>query len=86
MLFVDNQKMNFFVGLFIGSLLGLAAMMLMAPRSGQETREQIQQRSLDLKDQSERSIAEMQARIDATAKDLRRQIDDVRERLAKVYP
>lgn len=42
----------FFAGVLLGGLAGAAAAILMAPRSGEETRELIRLKSIELRDQA----------------------------------
>ncbi len=48
---------NFILGVFLGALVGTAAGMLVAPQKGEETREQIKQKTREMHD-------EMQAEAD----------------------
>lgn len=48
----QSQPRNFFTGLLIGSLAGAATMLLFAPQSGKATRQQIQQKTMELRDQT----------------------------------
>ena len=47
-----NNGSSVFAGLLIGSLAGAAAMFLLAPRSGKETRTQIQAKGIELRDRA----------------------------------
>jgi len=47
-----NNAKNVFIGLVIGGLAGAAAMLLFAPQSGKQTRDQIQLKSDQLRDQT----------------------------------
>jgi len=47
-----NNAKNIFIGLVIGGLVGAAAMLLFAPQSGKRTRDQIQLKSDQLRDQT----------------------------------
>lgn len=47
---------NALVGLLIGGLAGAAAMLLFAPQSGKQTREQIRQKSILLRDKTTENI------------------------------
>ena len=62
-----NKTKDFFLGLLIGSLTGAAAVMLLAPQSGRQTRTQIQLKSLKLRgraaDRLKKDLAEI--RVDA---------------------
>ena len=56
----ENQKVNHhnsntlgvFAGLLIGGLAGAVAMLLMAPQSGEDTRMQIQEKGIELRDRT----------------------------------
>jgi gas vesicle protein len=43
---------SFFAGILIGGLTGAVAAMLLAPRSGQETRDLIQNKGIELRDEA----------------------------------
>jgi gas vesicle protein len=50
----DNNEFGaFFSGFLIGGLVGAAVALLLAPQSGEETREIIRDRSIELRDQAE---------------------------------
>lgn len=78
-----NDGAAFFVGLTVGGLLGSAVALLLAPRSGQETRTQIRDRSLKLREQAEKGVAEVRTRADAAATDVRQRVEDVQEQVAR---
>jgi len=64
-----NYLGTFLAGLVLGSLVGAAVAMLMAPASGPETRRQIREKSLELRTQAEQQM-----------EDARRQALDMQER------
>jgi gas vesicle protein len=43
-------------GLLVGALTGAVAMMLLSPQSGKETRAEIRQKSIELRDQTVRTV------------------------------
>jgi gas vesicle protein len=49
----QNSDLVFLAGLVAGAIVGGAVAALLAPRSGPETREQIVERGLELKDRAE---------------------------------
>ena len=49
---------EFFAGLVIGGLVGAALALLLAPQSGEETRAQIRDKSLEFKDRAEEGVLE----------------------------
>jgi len=73
----QNGDMAFFVGLVAGAIVGGAVAALLAPRSGPETREQIVERGLELKnraedvvDRAQRVASETLAKVQATAQEM----------------
>jgi|DewCreStandDraft_4_1066084.scaffolds.fasta_scaffold211205_1 gas vesicle protein len=68
---------EFFAGLVIGGLVGAALALLLAPQSGEETRAQIRDKSLEYKDWAEESI--IQARQQAE-----RQIATLQDQVASL--
>ncbi len=62
----NNEGGAFFAGLVIGGLVGAALALLMAPQSGEETRAQIRDRSLEYKDWAEEGYLDARQRaVDA---------------------
>ncbi|MHB9034156.1 MAG: YtxH domain-containing protein [Anaerolineae bacterium] len=57
--YVTSNAGGFFTGLLIGSLLGAAAMLLLAPQSGEKTRHLIQREGRDLRDQVTESVEDV---------------------------
>jgi gas vesicle protein len=68
---------EFFAGLVIGGLVGAAIALLMAPQSGEETRAQIREASLDLKDRANETIAEAREKAEAITADARRRAEEI---------
>ena len=66
-----NRIMNFFAGLIVGGLIGATIIILVTPASGEEIRSQIQDRSIQLKD-------EIKAVADARRAELERELAALR--------
>ena len=73
----------FFAGFLVGGLVGAAAALLLAPQSGEETREQIRQKGIELQDRGEDVLAEARAKAEAVAADIRRRAEEL-QRQSKV--
>ena len=58
-----NNAKNIFIGLVIGGLVGAAAMLLFAPQSGKRTRDQIQLKSDQLRDQTTDTVKNALAQV-----------------------
>ena len=55
---------EFFAGLLIGAILGAGAALLMAPQSGEQTRQKLQERSVELKDKAVDASSQARDRAD----------------------
>jgi len=58
-----NNILNVLVGTLIGSLAGAAAMLLLAPQSGKDTRTQIQKKGIELRDRTNEIVGETMAQV-----------------------
>jgi gas vesicle protein len=47
---------SFLAGVFIGGVAGALTMLFLAPQSGKETRQQIQQKAMDLRNQATTTV------------------------------
>ena len=78
----------FFVGLLVGGLAGAAASLLMAPQSGKETRVQIQQKGLELRDQAAETMDDAANRVRVKANqitaDFRQKAEGLQKKTLKV--
>ena len=73
----DRNGSEFFAGLVIGGLIGAAAGVLLAPQSGEETRAQIRDTSLELKDRASETIGEAREKAEAIVADARRRAEEI---------
>jgi gas vesicle protein len=85
---MDNNNQNnaknswgFLAGLLVGGLAGTGAMLLLAPQSGKETRTQIQQKSIELRDQTVKTVEGAAAQFRGKARQI---TDDVREQVGEL--
>jgi gas vesicle protein len=67
----------FFAGFLVGGLVGAATALLLAPQSGAETREQIRQKSFELRDKAEDALDEARAKVEAVAADVKRRAEEL---------
>ena len=58
-----NNPQKVLIGLLIGGLAGAAAMLLFAPQSGEQTRAQIEEKGIQLRDQTTRNIKKAVAQV-----------------------
>jgi gas vesicle protein len=72
---------TFFAGLVVGSLVGAAVALLLAPQSGEETRTLIRDKSIELKDRAVEYGADAKMRAEKAMDDARMRADDAIEQL-----
>jgi gas vesicle protein len=73
----NNGGSEFFAGLVIGGLVGAAIALLMAPQTGEETRAQIRDASVDLKDRANATLADAREKAEAITADARRRAEEI---------
>lgn len=70
-----------FKGLLIGSLVGAATMLLFAPRTGQETRAEIRDKAMELRDRTTETVKDTVSQAKSKAYELK---DTVREKAEEI--
>jgi gas vesicle protein len=79
-----NQVGSFIAGLLIGGLAGAVAMLLLAPQSGKKTRAQIQEKSIELRDQTTEAVEDALKQTRTKARqitaDVREKADELEQR------
>jgi gas vesicle protein len=68
---------EFFAGLVVGGMVGAALALLLAPRSGPETRAQIRSVSLELKERANETLTEAREKAEAITADARRRAEEM---------
>jgi gas vesicle protein len=71
----QNSNTLFFAGLVIGGLVGAGLALLLAPQSGAETRGQIRDKGVELKDGAVEGLAEVGHRAQAQVTDWQETIE-----------
>jgi gas vesicle protein len=79
----EDEGRGFMSGLFYGALIGTAVALLMAPRSGVETRHMLRDRSLRLREQVEQTAQEALAKAEELQHTSLEYIEDARDRLER---
>lgn len=74
---------KFLAGFVIGASVGAIAGLLLAPQSGEETRELIAESSKDLYDKAQDSIAELQDKATDVMENLQEKGDEIIDKLQK---
>ena len=62
-----RENKGFVTGLLLGGLAGAGAMLLLAPKSGKRTRHQIQEKSIEVRDQAIKSVEDTLTQVRTTA-------------------
>lgn len=75
----NSDLISFFTGVVIGSFVGAAAALLLAPQSGEETRTLIHDKSIELKDKAVELGQDVQLRTGKVLDDGRTQLEVVME-------
>jgi gas vesicle protein len=76
-----KEVSSFFTGFFVGALVGGAAALLFAPQSGEQTRAQIRDRSIELKEKAEATYEEVVDEIEETTAELRGRLQELSSKM-----
>ncbi len=71
----------FITGLFIGGLIGAGAALLFAPQSGEETREQIRQKGIELTEQASQMAEEARTKAETALTEARERLEKTTEEI-----
>jgi len=77
----NSGAAEFFAGLVIGSLAGAALALLLAPQSGEETRAQIRDKSLEYKDRAEEGVLEARRQAEKQIVTLQDQVSKLQQQV-----
>ena len=66
-----KQPANFLAGVLIGGMAGAVTALLFAPQAGRETRQQIQQKAADLRDQTTSTVENTFAQVQNKASQIK---------------
>jgi gas vesicle protein len=76
-----DATMPVLAGLLVGGLAGAGAMLLLAPQSGKETRAQLQQKTMELRDKTAETVEQALAQAKSRTHEI---TADVREKSAEL--
>ena len=83
-----GSTMYFFAGLLVGGLAGATVSLLMAPRSGQETRDQIQHKGIELRDEvtetADNAVAQVRRKSQQVSTEVREKVGELKQRGQKL--
>jgi len=75
----------FLAGFIVGGLVGAATALILAPQSGERTRTQIREKSIELRDRAEDLAEDARLRADEAAEEARKRADELQQRGRQVY-
>jgi gas vesicle protein len=79
-----KEVSSFFTGFFIGALVGGATALLLAPQSGEETRTQIREKSIELKEKAEATYEDALKKLEETTVEIRKKTDEIAVKVDEV--
>lgn len=77
-----NNAAGVLVGMLIGGLAGAVTMLLLAPQSGKETRKQLQEKSIELRDRTTEIVEDAVAQVRTKANTLTAGLKDRSQEIA----
>jgi gas vesicle protein len=77
----SNNMLGVLAGILIGGLVGALTMLLMAPQSGKDTRKQIKQKGIELRDGTTEMVEEAIAQVQTSASKI---VADGREKIKEL--
>lgn len=79
-----KESRGFLTGLLLGGLAGAGAMLLLAPQSGKHTRDQIQEKGTELRDQAvktmEDTVVQVRTKANQVTTNIQKQAADIKHR------
>jgi gas vesicle protein len=79
-----KEVSSFFTGFFVGALIGGATALLMAPQSGEETRAQIRDAGIELKEKAEATLGEVAQQLEEQTVEMRARTGEISSKLDQV--
>ena len=70
-----KEVSSFFTGFFVGAMVGGAAALLLAPQTGEQTRAQIRDKGIELKEKAETTYGEVIDEIEDSTGELRGRLE-----------
>jgi gas vesicle protein len=78
-----TNPLNVMVGILVGGLAGAVTMLLLAPRSGKDTRKQIQEKSIELRDRTneivEDTVSQVRSNVNKFTHDGREKFNELKQ-------
>lgn len=78
---MSSTTTKFLCGFLIGGAVGAIAGILLAPKSGEETRKMLKDSTMDALKKADATVKEIQAKADDVVTDLQKKGDEIKEKL-----
>jgi len=75
----------FLAGFIIGGLVGAATALILAPQSGEQTRSQIREKGIELRDRAGEVAEDARQRAEEAAVEARKRADELERRAKEMY-
>lgn len=72
----QNNTLSVMGGMLVGALAGAVTMLLLAPQSGKDTRKQIQEKGIELRDRTTEMLEDTIAQVRTTANKITMDVKD----------
>lgn len=72
---------KFLAGFLVGGAIGAVAGILLAPKSGEETRAMLADTAKDMASRADATVKEIQAKADDVVSDMQKKGDEIKEKL-----
>ena len=72
---------KFLAGFIVGGAIGAIAGILLAPKSGEETRKHIADTTKDVMNRADATVKEIQSKADDVVSDMQKKGDEIRDKL-----
>lgn len=75
---------KFLAGFIVGGALGAIAGVLLAPQSGEETRELLNDASKDIAQKTDKTVKDIQDKADTVVSELQQKSDEIMDRIQSI--
>jgi gas vesicle protein len=79
-----NNPIRLLLGLLIGGLVGVVTMLLFAPQSGKQTRDEIEGKTIELRDRTTKNIKKAVAQVRSDTNKLTAEVQDKADELKQL--
>lgn len=80
----SKEVSSFFTGFFVGALIGGATALLLAPQSGEETRTQLRDKGIELREKAEATYSDVLQQVEKATDDLRKTTEELSAKVDQV--